>query len=292
MKKTGVILFYFILIISSCKVDLPIDQAIKQIPESATPYTINVPNGFPGAIIPNDNPMTVEGVELGKMLFFDPILSGDSTLSCAGCHKPQFAFADGGNAFSKGILNIDGTRNTPTIINSMWMPSQFWDGRRATLETQAIEPVQNPIEMNLMWNIAVMRLKRNELYSMLFAKAFGTNEITPTMASQAIAQYERTLISYDSKYDKTLRGEAFLDDPAPPMGSELRGFDIFFTEKGDCFHCHGTPSLFTDNLFHNNGLDSIFTDLGLGIFTGNSNDNGKFKTPTLRNIEFFSTLYA
>jgi len=286
MKTFYTVVFLYLLLIISCKVDLPIDGIMEQIPEKTTPYTLNIPNGFPDAIIPNDNPMTVEGVELGRMLFFDPILSGDSTLSCAGCHKPQFAFSDGGNQFSKGIAGMDGARQTPTIINPMWLPSQFWDGRRTSLELQAIEPVKNPIEMNLPWDEVIKRLKRHSQYNLLFTNAFGTNEITPSLVTEAIAQFERTLISSNSKYDKVLRGELFLDDPAPPMASELRGFDIFFTENGDCFHCHGTPALFTDNLFHNNGLDSIFSDLGLESFTGDSKDRAKFKTPTLRNIEF------
>ncbi|RMG82324.1 MAG: cytochrome-c peroxidase [Bacteroidetes bacterium] len=242
-----------------------------------TPYTVDIPEGFPDMQIPEDNPMTVEGIRLGKKLFYDPILSGDSTQSCASCHQPSFAFSDP-KQFSVGITGAQGTRNAPAIINQGWNFEFFWDGRAQSLEEQALAPVPNPIEMHLQWKDAIVRLKNHPEYPELFYQAFGTKEIDSMHVVKAIAQFERTLISSNSKYHKFLRDEVALTP------QELNGMTIYFTEKGDCFHCHGTV-LLTDNLYHNNGLDSVFTDLGRYNVTQDPNDKGKFKTPTLINIE-------
>jgi cytochrome c peroxidase len=244
-----------------------------------TPYELQIPQGFPKMILPDDNPMTVEGVDLGRRLFYDPILSADNTQSCATCHAPEFSFTDNGRQFSIGIDGIEGTRNAMAVINAGWMPTLFWDGRRISLEDQALEPVPNPIEMHQSWPEAMSKLNAHPDYPDYFYQAFGTKNIDSNMVTKAIAQFERTLISSNSKYDQYLRGEVQLTQ------AESKGFEIFFTEKGDCFHCH-TTILYTDNLFHNNGLDAEFTDKGLFDVTGNENDKGKFKTPTLRNLEF------
>jgi cytochrome c peroxidase len=244
-----------------------------------TPYALEIPAGFPNMEIPVDNPMTVEGIELGRKLFYDPILSGDNTQSCASCHNQAFAFTDNERTFSIGIDGIEGTRNSMAVINTGWMPTLFWDGRSVGVEDQALEPVPNPIEMHQSWPDAVQKLKSHQDYPDLFFNAFGTRDIDSMHVVKAIAQFERTLISSNSKWDRYLRGEVQLSQ------AETKGFEIFFTEKGDCFHCHSTI-LFTDNIFHNNGLDSIFTDKGLYEVTGNENDIGKFKTPTLRNLRF------
>jgi len=245
---------------------------------TTTPYHIITPYGFPDMIIPEDNPMTVEGIELGRKLFNDPILSGDGTQSCISCHIQSANFSDT-NQFSTGINGMHGNRNASTIINSGWNNSNFWDGRAITLEEQAFSPVVDPIEMNDTWSNVENKLNSNSEYIQLFKQAYNIDYIDSTHVVMAIAQFERTLISNNSKFDKYSRGEEVFTK------SELNGFAIFNSEKGDCFHCHGT-SLFTDNLFHNNGLDvEPFLDLGLGKITENTNDNGKFKTPTLRNIE-------
>lgn len=245
---------------------------------TTTPYHIITPYGFPDMIIPEDNPMTVEGVELGRKLFNDPILSGDGTQSCVSCHLQSANFSDT-NQFSTGINGMHGNRNASTIINAGWNNSNFWDGRAITLEEQAFSPVVDPIEMNDTWSNVENKLNSNSEYIQLFKQAYNIDYIDSTHVVMAIAQFERTLISNNSKFDKYSRGEEVFTK------SELNGFAIFNSEKGDCFHCHGT-SLFTDNLFHNNGLDvEPFLDLGLGKITENTSDNGKFKTPTLRNIE-------
>lgn len=244
-----------------------------------TAYPLEVPEVFPFYFEPPENPTTIEGVELGRRLFYDPILSGDRTQSCSSCHTQAAAFTDSGERTSEGIDGLRGDRNTPAIINVGWQLSLFWDGRAATPEEQARGPVSNPIEMHLDWDEAVQRLRDHADYPELFGAAFGTCEITETKTVQAIAQFERTLISANSKFDRFNRDEIALTP------SEDRGFRLFFNERGDCFHCHGN-SLHTDGRFHDIGLDLAPPDSGLSKFTGNPLDYGKFKTPTLRNIEF------
>ncbi|NOX46080.1 MAG: cytochrome-c peroxidase [Chlorobi bacterium] len=281
MKTFFKLLLFFVfglLVLIACKKDTAKEEPSGEVFDP-TPYEIIKPTGFPDIIIPDDNPMTVEGVQLGRMLYYDKILSGDNTQSCASCHAPEFSFTDNGKQFSEGIDGSIGNRNSPSVINTAWMPSFFWDGRAATVEDQALGPVPNPVEMNLPWPEAMQKLNAHPDYPDLFFKAFGTREIDSMLVAKAIAQFERTMISSNSKWDRYLRNEAVLTQ------AESQGFEIFFSEIGDCFHCH-TTILFTDNLFHNNGMDAAFTDLGLGEISGNANDIGKFKTPTLRNIEF------
>jgi len=245
---------------------------------TTTPYHIITPSGFPDMIIPENNPMTIEGIELGKKLFNDPILSGNETQSCASCHFQSANFSDT-NQFSTGINGIHGDRNASTIINPGWNNSNFWDGRAFTLEDQAFNPIVNPIEMNDTWSNVENKLNYDSEYVNLFKQAFNIDYIDSTHVVMAIAQFERSLVSDNSKFDKFYRGEVTMTT------SELNGYAIFNSEKGDCFHCHGTL-LFTDNLFHNNGLDSEpFADLGLANVTNDVFDNGKFKSPSLRNIE-------
>ncbi len=246
-----------------------------------TALELALPPEFPDPLIPVDNPTTVEGVRLGRMLFYDPILSADSSQACGACHIQEFSFADS-LRFSRGVApgHPEGDRQAPAIINPMWLPAAFWDGRQPTLEAQAGEPVPNPIEMNLPWSQATARLQRHADYPTLFGQAFGTDVITMDLAVKAIAQFERTMISVDSKFDRVNRGlEQF-------TAEQDSGFVQFFTEKADCFHCHG-PKLGTTHRFNNIGLDSVYTggvDRGRILVTGNQEDLGKFKVPTLRNI--------
>lgn len=279
MLITRLLIFVAILslLFSACKKDPEPEPPGEEY--DPTPYELNIPQGFPSMDIPEDNPMTEEGVALGKKLFYDPILSKDNTQSCASCHNQQFAFTDNGKRFSEGIDGIEGTRNSMAILNIGWMPELFWDGRSKGAEVQAFEPVPNPIEMHLEWVEAMEKLSNDQVYPDLFFDAFGTREIDSTLTVMAIAQFERTIISSDSKWDRYLRGEVNLTQ------AEAMGFEVFFTEKGDCFHCHATI-LFTDNLPHNNGLDSVAVDPGYYAITKNPNDLAKFKTPTLRNLEF------
>ncbi|WP_299115895.1 cytochrome-c peroxidase [uncultured Winogradskyella sp.] len=235
-------------------------------------------------IIPNDNGQTVEGVALGKRLFFDNTLSGDQSISCASCHSPQNAFTDN-TPTSVGIDGIFGTRNSMPLFNLAWNYNErfAWDGKELSLERQALEPVENPVEMHSDWSDVVSRLQNHPEYPELFRLAFNTSTITKELAAKALAQFERTLISANSKFDRYSLGQTTLTP------QELNGLDVFLREdKGDCFHCHGNPNnpLWTDNDFHNNGLDTAFTDLGLGAVTGDPNDNGKFRSPSLRNLAY------
>lgn len=247
-------------------------------PQDPTPYELDLPERFPLMELPVDNPMTVEGVELGRQLFFDPILSKDSVISCGTCHDPKFAFSDG-NPVAIGIGGAQGSRNSMPLMNVGWMTELFWDGRAASLEEQALRPVENPLEMGESWDHVIQKLQRHTRYPELFEGAFQTTTITQDLVTKAIAQYERTLISSNSKYDKVLENEASFTE------EEELGFNVFFTERGDCFHCHGTR-LFTSNQFHNNGLDFVSEDPGLGGVTGMPFDAGKFKAPSLRNVEY------
>ena len=241
-------------------------------------------------IIPEDNPMTVEGVELGRKLFYEKKLSGDNTMSCGACHSPQTSFSDA-NQFSTGIDGIQGTRNSMALINLGWNTSFFWDGRAQTLEEQIILPVRDPIEMHETWPNAIKELEADVTYKNMFFKAFGEEDIDSVKASKAIAQFLRTMISGKSKYDVMYKYEYGYSLSAEEQQiyqtitpSEWAGYDLFKSLDGaDCFHCHNGP-LMQVMKFSNNGLDATFTDLGRGAVTGNVNDNGKFKVPTLRNI--------
>lgn len=279
----------------SCNVDEVVPPIATSGPVDTfktTPYVITYPK-WNSAIwlrlhIPADNPLTVEGIALGKKLFFEKRLSVDNTISCASCHAPNHAFSDQ-VALSLGVDAKLGSRNAMPLFNLAWadvllggVHKYFWDGRKATLEDQVLGPIADPNEMANTYAKVVADLRAMPEYTPLFRRAFGTDSITITRVIQAIAQFERILISSNSKFDKYKRGEVTLSD------SELRGLTIFNTEKGDCFHCHGSENnpLFTDFKFRNNGLDSIPTDLGLGALTANPADYGLFKTPSLRNLSF------
>ncbi|MGB0146029.1 MAG: cytochrome-c peroxidase [Flavobacteriaceae bacterium] len=257
-------------------------------PYMATPANLDVPDLFANSIlppqIPNDNPLTVEGIALGKTLFYDPILSANNTQACASCHLPSQAFSDP-NPFSVGIDGSLGTRNSMPLFNLAWHDRGplNWDGSARNLEEQIFEPVTNPIEMANTWPNAVQSLQNSGIYPELFDAAFGTTQIDSVMVSKAIAQFVRTLISGNSKFDRHLLGLEELSQ------EEARGLNIFLDEtRGDCFHCHGNPGnpLWTDNRFHNNGLDAFFEDRGLGAVTGDPRDDGLFRTPSLRNLSF------
>lgn len=276
------LIFLGVVIFLSCKKD-----KVGHVP---TPYELEIPSHFPDMIIPSDNPMTVEGVELGRKLFYEKKLSGDNTMSCATCHAPEHAFTDP-NQFSVGIDGIQGTRNSMALINMGWQDFFFWDGRAKTLEEQILEPVPNPIEMHQSWSAAVSKLNSDMNYRNMFFKAFNEEGIDSIKVSKAIAQFIRTMISGSSKFDVMYKYEntmslsnaeqSILISVTP---EEWAGYDLFKSLNGaDCFHCHN-GALMQVKKFSNNGLDATFTDLGRGAVTGNPSDYGKFKVPTLRNI--------
>lgn len=268
-------LFIIVFSLYSCEQDIAVMQDYVYSP---TTYQLDVPYGFPSPNIPNDNPMTEEAVELGKKLFYDPVLSNNNTHSCASCHFQSKGFSDP-NQFSIGVNGIAGDKNASALINLAWNNFNFWDGRVLSLEEQALDPITNELELHSSWTEVVNRIKDNDQYKELFFMAFNTTNFDSTHVVKAIAQFERTLISGDSKFDKYIRNEVNLEV------SELRGLEIFNSEKGDCFHCHSYP-LFASNEFHNNGIDpELLMDNGRMNVTGEAFDKGKFKSPTLRNIE-------
>ena len=283
MKKIGVLYIISLLFLIACSSSDDSNTG----PFSATPYTLETPtilNGILPPVIPSDNPLTVEGIALGRKLFYDPILSGDGTQSCATCHLSENSFTDP-RQFSIGIDGSIGSRNAMPIFNVAWNQSEkfFWDGRAKSVEDQAFGPVVNPLEMNNTWPNAVASLQATNQYPDLFKEAFGTSTIDSVLVTKAIAQFERTMISVNSKFDKFKLGTATLTP------EEENGLAVFLdANRGDCFHCHGSPQnpLWTDNKFHNNGLDAVITDKGLGDISGDPADDGKFKTPSLRNLTY------
>lgn len=257
--------------------------------EGPTPYALNVPGGWPKGNFLPDNPLTVEGVALGRRLFYDKILSGNKTQACGDCHHQSDGFTDLGKQFSQGAEGQTGGRNAMPLFNMNWSKGYFWDGRRPSLESLVQEPMEAHIEMNLQIDEAVERLKAHPDYPNLFSAAFPNQGVTSTTLRYAIAQFLRSIVSYNSKWD-----EYVAKDPAHPekfmTAQEARGYAAFISDSvGDCFHCHQPRSPFFIDLnegqFANNGLDAQ-PDTGLYKATGNMNDFGKFKTPSLRNLAF------
>ncbi len=265
-------------------------DSLAHIPCAPAPYALEEPEGFVRMIIPGDNPLTVEGVELGRLLFFDPMFSADSSISCASCHLPELAFSDG-MSLSTGVAGRRGRRNAPSLANvGYYYKGLFWDGRVATLEAQSLHPVEDSLEMSNAWPEVERRLRAHPSYPVLFRKAFGirhAGEINGDLAAKALAQFQRTLISANSKFDRKMRGEVEF------TAREQRGWTIFFDASMDvphseCAHCHADP-LFSTLEFANNGIDAVktledFSDRGRGAVSGNRYEYGAFRVPTLRNI--------
>lgn len=245
------------------------------------PIKFNVPKGWPQPFYDfKDNPLTLQGFELGRELFYDPILSSDSTISCASCHLSFTAFTHADHKLSHGIQGLIGTRNSLTLINLAWNRSFMWDGGVNNLEVQPINPITNPIEMNSKLVDVIAKLSHSKKYRGLFSKAFKDSMVTSQRLLKSLAQFTGNLISSNSKYDSVMRKEK----NAKFSPEELNGYAIF---KKHCASCHAEP-LFTNNGFENNGLpmDPFLKDVGRMKITGNSSDSLKFKVPTLRNIEF------
>ena len=220
----------------------------------------------------------VSKAELGKLLFFDPILSSDSSISCASCHKPQFAFADT-SATSLGVGGTRGSRNTPSAMNVALQRNFFWDGRAGTLEEQALAPIENPVEMNLPVDKALQRLIENKNYQTYFRKIFNSDPDRSNLAD-ALAAFERTLETSESPFDKW----KFFQDQHAVSDAVKRGF-IVFNKKGKCIQCHFGANLAL-NEFRNIGLFNgrELNDSGRALISGKVQDAGKFKIAPLRNV--------
>ena len=223
-------------------------------------------------------------IALGQQLFFDPILSLDQSVSCASCHKPEFAFADN-KPFSLGVNDSLGTRNTPSVMNMASRPYFFHDGRAPSLEAQASMPIENPVEMNLSFDEAVQRIKTNKQYTTLF-KTIYNSEPNSNNITNALAEFQRSLESDGSAPDDLWVNDI---DTTAMTASQQRGRTIFLSDEFKCFDCHFGPD-FTGDEFRNIGLydQSTLTDKGRYDITKDSSDIGKFKVPGLRNVTLTS----
>jgi cytochrome c peroxidase len=290
-----------------CAVSLGLGQA-----KEAT-----APLGLPPVPIPEDNPQTQEKIELGETLFLDDRFSSTGDVSCATCHAPEKAFTDSPLAVSEGIEKLTGTRNAPTVVNSVYFRTQFWDGRSPSLEDQALHPFINPVEMGLEDHQPILDIVRSDPdYVEAFERVFGKtgDEITMTEVTQAIAAFERTQVAGDSPFDRWYFG----GEETALNAAQRRGFEIFINE-GRCVSCHvieQTQALFTDNRFHNIGVginaiqeevpelagefleaDATLSEVDVKVLTDARTSElgrfavartfdglGAFKTPTLRNV--------
>jgi cytochrome c peroxidase len=287
-------LWMFVVVSCQDTIDNGIDpgEDLTSIPYTPVYYTVDIPEGFPALEQPQDNLMTNEGIQLGRKLFYDPILSIDSTISCSSCHQPSLSFTDG-LGLSQGVAGIT-RRGSINLINvGLHYHGLFWDGRAATLEELALIPIEDPIEMAESWERVEQKLRNHPLYPADFRKAFGIetrSQVDRYYAAKAMAQFMRSIISGgNSRYDRFIRGEIFLEE------NEYNGYLMFFdfdptVPDAECGHCHNAP-LFATNDYFNNGIQESadlvsFKDSGLGQVTGIVADNGRFKAPTLRNVSF------
>ncbi len=282
--KYSIVLFALAnILLSSCRED----DDNKTATFETTPYTLEIPFGFPSPNLPADNPLTYEGIELGRHLFYDNRMSIDESISCASCHSASSAFTDT-SQFSEGVNNQIGTRNSMPLFNLAWSESFMWDGAGANLFNQLLIPLTSHIELGVdpsQIPDLVERFKADPEYVNLYKKAYGDGEMIFENLQKAIIQFELTMISANSKYDKVVRGEeSFTSDEAEGLLIFQRIDDA--PGSGECQHCHFEGGNFTDGDFRNNGLDANPTDKGHGIISLNPLDNFKFKTPSLRNLSY------
>lgn len=269
----------------SCKDD---DPSAPDVTFDGTPYTLSY-GQFPPPSINADNTLTVQGVKLGRMLFYEKKLSKDGSQACASCHRQEHAFTDT-TRFSVGVEGLNGKRQAMAIFNMAWHENEFfWDGRAHLLRDQSLLPIQDPLEMNESLQNVITKLSASQGYRDQFKRAFGSEEITSEKLSLAMEQFMNTLLSVDSPYDRSLKGEVTLTP------SEERGRKLFFAEfnpgfpnlsGADCAHCHGGRN-FENDLYINNGLDTDMDmkDIGRENVTKNASDKAKFKVVSLRNVE-------
>ncbi len=277
----GLLIFGLLSLISGCKKDPFLDK-ITVVSSKPTPYFLVLPKSFPQMTIPKSNPLTFEGIALGKRLFYDPLLSGNNKLACASCHQQNASFVDSNKRFSLGVTGVLGGRNSMPIFNLGYASAWFWDGRAKTLEEQVFHPITSQNEMNQDLSLLMNEISSDASYIKMYNAAFGKGEITFDKTSKAIAQFMRIIIAYPNKIFDTSASNRTLN------ASEKRGLKVFLDEnKGDCFHCHELGNFMTNYKFANNGLNiNSINDPGLYAVTRNPEDLGKFKTPALLNIKF------
>lgn len=244
------------------------------------PYVFETPVNFPPPVYTfENNPVSKAGAELGQMLFYDPVLSLDSSIACANCHQQAVAFSDPVHRFSRGVDDAAGFRNAPAIQNMAFQKNFFWDGGVKHLDFVPINAVTSKIEMAETLEQVVQKLQRSKFYPKKFNDAFHEEEITSQQMLYALSQFMNLMVSANAKYDQFVRNEADLTK------DEAEGLEIF---EAQCRTCHATD-LFTDDSFRNNGLDASFEkDTGRERITEFSGDRGKFKVPSLRNVDLTS----
>ena len=269
MKKIFFVIIGIVGLFTSCKK--------SESADGNSVINLKIPKGFPYPTIPSDNQITANRVALGRKLFFDPILSRDSTISCSSCHHNDFFYIDT-FPVSKGVSGRLGTRNAISLINVAWQQSMFWDGGVPTLEEQVLAPIEAHNEMDYDENLVVTRLLNSKEYVSLVQKAYNKAPSVYTL-TRAIACFERTLVGTHSKFDDY----QYYGDTNALSASEKNGMNIFFGEKGECFHCHNEYN-FTTNDYRNNGIYLQYSDSGRARITLLSSDVGKFKVPSLRNV--------
>lgn len=284
LKTIILILIASTTLLVACKDDDSTE--VNGVVQDGTPYMLNYGN-FPIPNISTDNLLTEQGVLLGRMLFYDKMLSADGTQACASCHFQKFAFTDSAR-FSTGIRGQKGGRNAMSVFNMAWnQNAYFWDGRATLLRHQALLPIQDELEMDETLENVVAKLSESETYKNQFIRVFGSDVVTDERISLALEQFMNSITSTNSKYDE------FLKDSTVFTASEKRGFKLFNTEYNpffpelsgaDCQHCHSGLN-FENDKYMNNGLDAIFADIGREQVTGDAADRGKFKVTSLRNIE-------
>jgi len=241
------------------------------------PVKLKYPSWFPKPDIPKDNKPTVLRIELGRRFFYSTAFSSDGKVSCGSCHVPSAAFTDG-KPVSTGAHGRPGKRNAPTLANLAWMPHFMMEGGVPTLELQALAPLADTNEMNLDVLQVAERLRKDKFLNAMSEAAYG-RPIDPFVITRALAAFQRTLVSGDSPYDRY----EFFDQLDQLTESQVRGRLLFFSQRTKCGACHNDPFL-TDFDFHNIGLYKEYADSGKERVTYDPADNGKFKTPTLRNV--------
>jgi cytochrome c peroxidase len=252
-------------------------SSVQIPPQPREPFTFAVPLGLDAfAAVPEENVPTPEKIELGRRLFFDPVLSLDGSRSCASCHRPELSFADS-VPVSPGVHGRLTTRNASTLVNRAYGSTFFWDGRAISLEEAVLMPISHPDELALPLPQLVRRLQNDRQYRRLFRETFTTEVLSQEHVAHALAHFVRTLRSGDAPLDRYLLGEQTALDNA-----ELRGRALFLGKAG-CADCHSGPN-FTDERFHNTGVAGPAGDPGRFAVTGEEGDRGRFKTPTLREV--------
>lgn len=266
----------YLILLSSILVVLASANSCQK-KETVVPFKIGYDSHFPEPHYQfENNSFSYDKFLLGKALFYEKRLSSDSTISCATCHEQNHAFGPHNTPLSEGVGGQLGTRNAPALFNLIWSTNFMWDGGINHIEVMPLAPITNPVEMNETMANVVQKLQSSGSYRSLFKKAFGSEQVTDQRLFKALACFMGMLISDQSKYDQVKNGKAtFTSD-------EQAGYTLY---QNKCSTCHPEP-LFTDHSYRNNGLDSVFTDVGRGLITLDPNDNGKFKVPSLRNVEF------